>query len=203
MDTFEDTMTVTLASIEKAEFDAVDELSRMSYTHPERAKLHEALINLRVQKRKMLEADGTILRKSANPPPRRFFPGDGIAAKAMANEARDRQSEERRLSKQRNTGQRRYLAPESMRGKPVKLADGSTLDVPAHGICEIADGRHPAAQDSTESPNHRHLVQLGFRPLPDDGAGDAAMDAIKSALRTPITGDRGLIGFLNRNAARA
>jgi hypothetical protein len=133
-------MTLSLAKIEKLEFDTVDVLSRMPVTHPDRAKLHQALINLRVQKRKMLAADGSTLRKSSNPQPRgRYLPADSIAAKVMADAARDRQSEELRLG-------------------------------------------------------HHHRDEI-----PDADA----LTAIKSALAKPISGDRGLIGFLNRRAAAA
>jgi hypothetical protein len=81
------------------------------------------------------------------------------------------------------------------------LVNSRKLDVLVRELCEIADGRHPAARDDTASPSHYQLMTLGFRVLPDEGPDDDGMAAIKAALHQPVHGDRALIAFLNRNAA--
>jgi hypothetical protein len=125
---------ISLETIEKAEFETTDALFRMPYAAAARPQLHQALINLRIAKRKMLVANPEILRKSNTS--RRDLPADDIAVKAMVAEARDRQSEEQRLG-------------------------------------------------------HHHRDEI-----PDADA----LTVIKNALAKPILGDRGLVGFLNRNA---
>ena len=149
-----------------------------------------------------------ILRKSArnNPlPPVRWVGMPSVAAEVAktVHEARDRAAEEQRLGGRRSTGRRRYQAPSELRGKRIELLDGRKLDVPAHGLCEITDGRHPAARDNTKSPVHHQLVEMGFRSLSDDGPDDDGITAIKSALRRPLSGDAALVKLLTRNAARS
>lgn len=197
----------TLSEIEKQEFRAVDVSSRMAQRDPRRPKLQAALDRLRLAKGELLSASPDTLRKLArnNPmPPVRWVGLPSVASDVAktVHEARDRAAEERRLG--RSTG-RRYQAPQEFRGKRIDLVDGRKLDVPAHGLCEIADGRHPAARDETVSPAHQHLMQLGFRLLPDSqGAMDGAAKAsIVAALRRPMHGDRALTSFLNRSAAGA
>jgi hypothetical protein len=193
---------MTIEEIERLEFQTVDKLSRLPDTDPARAALQKNLIDLRITKSKMLSANPEILRKSGTNNGRDLV-ADEIAAKTMAAAAKDRQAEERRLGKRRSAGTRRYIAPEKMRGKRIRLIDNQMLEIPEHGFCELIDGRHPAASDTTASPAHHQLLEMGFRSLPDDGSDDDGMAAIKSALSKPIAGDRGLIEFLSRNVARA
>jgi hypothetical protein len=174
---------------------------------PQRPKLQAALDRLRLAKAQLLRTSPEILRKSATNtplPPVSWFglpsvPGE--VAKAV-HEARDRAAEERRLEGRRESaGRRRYLAPPQLRGKRLDLVDGRKLDVPAHGLCDIADARHPAARGNTASPVHHQLLEMGFRLLPDQGPDDDGVTAIKAALRRPMYGDAALVKFLNRNAA--
>ncbi len=196
----------TLSEVETAEFRAVDVLSRMPQRDPRRPSLQAALDRLRVAKAQLLRSSPNIIRKSAAKSPLTSvrwvgFPSVPDEVAKTVREARDRVAEERRLGDRRSTGRRRYQAPPELRGKHVDLVDGRKLDVPAHGLCGIADGRHPAARDNTESPAHHQLVEMGFRLLSDEGPDDDAMTAIKSALRRPMCGDAAMVKFLNGNAA--
>jgi hypothetical protein len=198
----------TLTEIEKQEFRAVDVLSRLAQRDPRRPKLQAALDRLRLAKGELLHLSPDILRKSAAKtqlPPVRWlgFPSVPDEVAKAVHEARDRAAEEGRLGDRRSTGRRRYQAPTELRGKRIDLVDGQKLDVPAHGLCEIADGRHPAARDNTESPVHHQLVEMGFRLLAEEGPDDDGMTAIKSALRRPMFGDPALMKFLTQNAARS
>jgi hypothetical protein len=134
------------------------------------------------------------------------LPVDGIAAKTIATESRDRKSEARRLAKQAS-GPRRYAAPAHLRGRSVRLSTGGTIDVSETGFCSpertaACAGYGPAANSAT----HHELIRLGFRELPrnpDDIVGDeSAMTTMKSALRRPVTGNAGVIGFLCGRAGR-
>jgi hypothetical protein len=136
-----------------------------------------------------------ILRKGAGGKLGISLPAPADAVAKYAIEEHCRIAEERRLAKR--SGKRRYRAPEQYRGKRITLIDGRNLVVPEHGIVELADGRHPASPDATESPAHNQLLSLGFEALPDRDEDE--MDVVKSALREPIIGDEAVSRFL-RNA---
>ena len=115
----------------------------------------------------------------------------------MVKAARDRQSEERRLTKA--SGRTRYQAPKHLRGRSLHLADGRQLNIPDHGFCELSDcGAPPGYGPHAQSATHGQLVAAGFRVMPDEPD-----EALKRTLREqPIVGDRSLIAFLNRHASR-
>jgi hypothetical protein len=187
------TAAAALAALEDAEFHGVDEVTRLAPGDPRRAELQALLTKARAVKGNLLARSPDILRKGAGgkvaialPVPR----GDIVK---RVHETRDRMAEERRLG----PGRRRYRAPEGLRGKRIALIDGRSLDIPEHGVCELADGRHPATS-AADSPVHHQLMRLGFEALPDNHRD--GLDVIKNAHREPMVGDVALLAFLNRNA---
>jgi hypothetical protein len=188
------TAAAALVALETAEYHAVGALGRMAQHDPRRARLREALDAARVAKASLLARSPDILRKSAGGKLAISLPTPAAGIAKAVHEAQDRMAEERRLA---GPGRRRYRAPEELRGKRIALIDGRSLDVPEHGYCEVADGRHPATS-AAESPVHHQLVRLGFEALPDDHRD--GLEVVKAALRHPIVGDAALLAFLNRNA---
>jgi hypothetical protein len=186
-----------LAEFETAEYQAVDALHRMAAHDPRRARLQAALSEARLAKARFLARSPSVLRKSGGGRLGLSLPVPSDAAATFAVEEHCRIAEERRLGK-RAGGTRRYKAPEELRGKPLHLIDGRSLDIPEDGVVEVADGRHPAAPGASESPAHGQLLSLGFEALPDKAETD--MDVVKASLARPIVGDRAFIEFLNRNA---
>jgi hypothetical protein len=114
----------------------------------------------------------------------------------MVRQYRDRESEERRVTKA--SGRTRYQAPKHLHGRSMRLADGRQLNIPEHGFCEPSNcAEHPASPHA-QSARHAELVAAGFRVMPDEPD-----EALKRTLREQaIVGDRGLIAFLNRHAGR-
>ena len=51
------------------------------------------------------------------------------------------QSQERRLAK--TSVRTRYQAPQHLRGSRMRLVDGRQLEIPEHGLCELAVGACP------------------------------------------------------------
>jgi hypothetical protein len=179
--------TSTLAELEKAEYLALAELSKLRQGDLRRVRLRELLAKAREAKTAFLAANPGVLRKAGALGLGLPVPGDAVAK--TIRETSDRISEERRLAK----GKRRtYLAPEAYRGEKLKLVDGRVLNVPADGQCEIEipdDGEMAAAV-------HHQLKHMHFIHEPEDET-----ECIKAALRRPIVGDRAFVRFLNRNAA--
>ena len=191
--------TLTITQIEKIEFDLVAALAKLpAGARQMRTKALEVLAKVRVRKRELLAQSPEVLRKAsaATPaaPPWFGLPSVEPEVTEMVRQYRDRQSEERRLSKA--SGRTRYQAPKHLHGRSMHLADGRQLNIPAHGFCELADcGAHPASPHA-QSARHAELVAAGFRVMPDEPD-----ETLKRTLREqPIVGDRGLINFLNRNA---
>jgi hypothetical protein len=65
---------------------------------------------------------------------------------------------------------RKYLAPEALRGRSVRLLDGRRLDVAADGLCALSgagarDGRGPRVEALSV---HRALREAGFVLAPDE-----------------------------------
>lgn len=128
------------------------------------------------------------------------LPIDGIAQNSMIEATRDRQAEAARFAKRSSA--RRFQAPAHLRGKRVRLADGRQISIPDHGFISVDP--HPALADDV----HDKLRSQGFRECeeaagmgdPADVGGKETLDALKRSMRSPMYGDRALIGFLNRNA---
>jgi hypothetical protein len=184
-----------LGSLEEAEFRGVDALGRLAQGDPRPAQLQALLTKARAVKGNLLARSPGILRKGGGGGKVAIsLPVPGADVAKRVHETRDRIAEEQRLA---GPGKRRYRAPEALRGKRIALIDGRSLDIPEHGVCELADGRHPATS-AAESPVHHQLVRLGFEALPDGHRDGLAV--VKSALRRPMVGDEALLSFLNRNA---
>jgi hypothetical protein len=65
---------------------------------------------------------------------------------------------------------RKYLAPEALRGRSVRLLDGRRLDIAASGVCALSgpgarDGRGPRVEPLSV---HRALRDAGFVLVPAD-----------------------------------
>jgi hypothetical protein len=188
------TASMLLAELEDAEYHALAALGRTAPGSRMRVQLRDALAAARVAKASLLRRSPDILRKGAGKVAIALpVPSADIAKRV--HEAQDRAAEERRLG----PGKRRYRAPEGLRGKRIALIDGRSLDIPEHGVCEVADGRHPATS-AADSPVHHQLMRLGFEALPDDHRD--GLDVVKSAHRHPIAGDAALLNFLNRNCSK-
>jgi hypothetical protein len=204
-----------LSELERSEYRAVDILSRTSQSDPRRARLVAALAKVRAVKAALLRASPDVLRKGSvggvglQSPRWVGLPLDQQAAAEMAKAARDRAGEEHRIGAHReaerrrlglHAGRRRYAAPNELKGKRIALP-GRMIDVPEHGIVEIEDGSHPAARGASESLDHRTLMALGFRQLPNnpDALDDGAMKAIKAAHQRPIYGDSALMRFISHD----
>ena len=192
---------LTIKQVEKLEFDLVAAIAVFTGEPSMREKATALLAKLRDIKRKLLAAAPDVLRKSAARPPLAGprwvgLPCVETEVTELVKAARDRQSEERHLGKA--SGRTRYQAPKHLRGRPLHLADGRQLNIPEHGFCELTDcAAHPASPHA-QSARHAELIAAGFRVLPDEPD-----EALKRTLREQaIVGDRGLIAFLNRNAAR-
>jgi hypothetical protein len=188
--------TAALAALEEAEFHGVAALARLAPGSLRHVQLLETLAAARVAKASLLARAPDILRKSAGGKLAISLPVPAAEVAKRVHETPDRAAEERRLA---GPGKRRYRAPEALRGKRIALIDGRSLDVPEHGVCEVADGRHPASPEAAASPVHHQLVRLGFEPLADDHRD--GLDVVKAVLRHPIVGDAALLAFLNRNCS--
>jgi hypothetical protein len=189
------TMTMAstlLAELEDAEYHALVALGRTAPGSRRRVQLREALAAARVAKASLLARSPDILRKGAGGKLAIALPVPAGEVAKRVHETQDRIAEEQRLA---GPGRRRYRAPEELRGKSLRLVDGSRIDVPDHGRVEVPDGRHPAG--ASEGPLHRQLLELGFEPLPDDRRD--GLDVVKAAHRHPIIGDEALLAFLSRN----
>jgi hypothetical protein len=196
------TRELTLTEIEAAEFNLVDQISKLpAAAKRKRDQALETLAKLRDVKGRLLAANPDILRKatarSSTPASPHWFglPVIEVEAEQMVKAARDRQSEEQRLAKA--SGRTRYQAPKHLRGRPMRLADGRQLDIPEHGFCELSGcGAPPGYGPHAQSALHGQLLAAGFRVMPDEPD-----EVLRRTLREqPIVGDRGLISFLNRHA---
>jgi hypothetical protein len=99
------TTELTLTEIEAAEFNLVDQISKLpAAAKRKRDQALEVLAKLRDVKGRLLARNPDLLRKGSAvalklEPSWRGLPVDNIAAKTMATEARDRQAEDVRLGK--------------------------------------------------------------------------------------------------------
>lgn len=195
------TPELTLTEIEAAEFNLVDQISKLpAAAKRKRDQALEVLAKLRAVKGRLLAANPDILRKAAKSIPAEphwvGLPTIGAEVDTLVKEARARQSEERRLAKA--SGRTRYQAPAHLRGRSLRLADGRQLKVPDHGFCELSSGGPHCYGSQVQSAVHGQLLAAGFREMPDEPD-----EALKRTLRQEaIVGDRALLGFLSRNGRR-
>ena len=131
--------TVSIAGLEEAEFKLVDALWRLPLTEATaalRRQCQEVLDRLRARKATLLEQHRDVLRKSAISrhvpvdPRRRGLPSVEPEVAGLVKAARDRQAEERRLSKR--SGQ---AAP----GQNVMAAMKGALRQPIFGNRALTD----------------------------------------------------------------
>ena len=112
--------TLTITQLEKIEFDLVAALAKLpAGARQMRTKALEVLAKVRVRKRELLAQSPDVLRKAsaATPAAPHWFglPSAEPEVTEMVRQYRDRQSEERRLSKA--SGRTRYQAPKHLHGR--------------------------------------------------------------------------------------
>jgi hypothetical protein len=98
-----------------------------------------------------------ILRKAGGsiPQPRWFgLPAVEAEVTELVKAARDRQAEERRLSKA--SGRTCYQAPQHLRGRRVALATGRAINVPETGFVDLDDCAAPAGYGSAVGSGRHH-----------------------------------------------